>query len=101
MDRRLQLQEMLENTLGSRNVYFQPPATIKIKYPCIVYHRASLEQKYADNSTYLIKPRYELTYISTSVDDLMVEKIASLPMCKHDRYYAADSLHHDSFTIHY
>lgn len=101
MDRRLELQEILENTLGSRNVYFQPPATVKLKYPCIIYHRSSLNQRYADNKTYLITPRYDITYISKTVDDLMVEKIAALPMCRYDRYYAADSLHHDTFTIHY
>ena len=36
---RLELQSVLEQTLGSRNVYFQPPASVKMKYPAIVYER--------------------------------------------------------------
>ena len=32
MDRRLKLHEELCDILGSRNVYFQPPETVKMKY---------------------------------------------------------------------
>ena len=39
MDRRLQLHEELCSVLGSRNVYFQPPETIKLTYPCIIYSK--------------------------------------------------------------
>ena len=36
---RLELQDLLETVLGSQYVYFQPPATLRMRYPCIVYAR--------------------------------------------------------------
>ena len=36
-ERRLELHEILCTILGSRNVYFQPPESIKMNYPAIVY----------------------------------------------------------------
>jgi len=33
MGTRLELQNLLENILGSRNVYFQPPENLKLNYP--------------------------------------------------------------------
>ena len=41
MGTRIELQEMLEQI--TPNVYYQPPSTISIKYPCIVYTRRSIE----------------------------------------------------------
>ena len=37
MGTRIELQLKLEEILGSRHVYFQPPASIKMTYPAIVY----------------------------------------------------------------
>jgi len=101
MDRRLELQEILTNILGSSNVYFQPPSTVKMKYPCIVYQRDNIEQKFADNRTYVSLVRYSLTLISRSPENNLVSKILELPYCSYDRFYTADSLNHDVFTLYY
>lgn len=101
MDRRLELQEILTNILGSSNVYFQPPSTVKMKYPCIVYQRDNIEQKFADNRTYVSQVRYSLTLISYSPENNLVSKILELPCCSYDRFYTADSLNHDVFTLYY
>ena len=37
VDRRNDLQKLLVEVLGSKNVYFQPPESVKMKYPAIVY----------------------------------------------------------------
>ena len=39
MKTRYELHEFLCEILGSRNVYFQPPESVKMKYPAIVYER--------------------------------------------------------------
>lgn len=52
MGSRLELQSELEKILGSRNVYFQPPASVKIKYPAIVYSRKSIDNNFANNTVY-------------------------------------------------
>lgn len=101
MDRRLELQEILKNILGSSNVYFQPPESLKLQYPCIVYSRSDIDQKYADNRTYMSRVRYSLTLITRTPDSDLVNSILELPYCSYDRYYAADSLSHDSFTLFY
>jgi len=44
---RLELQEVLESLLGSRNVYFQPPLNLKMNYPCIIYKRDDAETEFA------------------------------------------------------
>lgn len=89
------------NILGSNNVYYQPPETIKLQYPCIIYERDDIDQKYADNRTYMHRVRYSLTLITRSPDSELVTAILGLPYCSYDRYYAADSLNHDTFTLYY
>jgi hypothetical protein len=101
MGRRLELQGILENILGSRNVYFQPPSNTKIQYPCIVYQRNNIDGVYADNSKYLNKYRYSLTLIGSSPENSLIESLLELPYCSYDRFYVADGLNHDSFTLYY
>ena len=101
MDRRLQLQETLVNILGSNNVYFQPPETIRLQYPCIIYERSDIDKKYADNRAYMSMVRYSLTLITRSPESDLVKAILELPYCSYDRYYAADTLNHDVFTLYY
>ena len=101
MDRRLELQTKLENILGSRNVYFQPPSNTKIEYPCIVYERDDIDQRFADNRTYINTVRYSLKLISRSPESNLVSKILELPYCSYDRFYTTDSLNHDVFTLYY
>lgn len=101
LHRRLELQKMLEELLGSKNVYFEPPPNFMMKYPCIRYRRSRYDARYADNRPYKLESRYELTYVYTDPDDEMVYWLAQLPMCTHDRTYVADNLHHDVYTIYY
>jgi len=101
MDRRLSLQETLVNILGSNNVYFQPPETIRLQYPCIIYERSDMDKKYADNRAYMNMVRYSLTLITRSPESDLVKAILELPYCSYDRYYAADTLNHDVFTLYY
>ena len=101
MANRLDLQTIFENILGSRNVYFQPPASVKLKYPAIVYSRNDVDSLFADNGTYRNVPRYDVTLIDKNPDSLFIEKILALPYCSYDRSYTADNLNHDVFIIYY
>ena len=98
---RLELQSVLEQTLGSRNVYFQPPASVKMKYPAIVYERYDSDKYPADNIAYLKFHRYTLTVIDKNPDSVHVEDVSNLPYCSFDRHYTVDNLHHDVFTIYF
>ena len=54
MRTRLDLQKLLEKTLGSRNVYFQPPPNVQMEYPAIVYKRQKIDNDFGDDLVYII-----------------------------------------------
>lgn len=101
MDKRLQLQTMLEGLLGSRNVYFQPPSSIRMNYPAIVYSRDDFWNNHADNLPYMQTVAYQVIVIDEDPDSEIVKKVAKLPLCTFDRYYVADNLNHDVFILYY
>lgn len=101
MPSRLDLQSEFEKLLGSRNVYFQPPASVQMKYPAIVYSRKDFDSKFANNRVYLQKPCYEVILIDKNPDSLFVERILQLQYCTFDRHYEKDNLNHDVFTLYY
>ena len=99
MGNRLDLQAMLESLLGSRNVYFQPPSSVKIKYPAIVYSRNNINNTHADDAVYRQLLEYEITVIDSDPDSEIVMKLSRIPRCEFNRHYTADNLNHDVFTI--
>ena len=101
MGSRLKLQAELEALLGSRNVYFRPPASVQMKYPAIVYSLSSLDNVHANNTVYSQNDRYELTYIDKNPDNEMFKSISKLPKCSLDRTYVADNLNHYVYTLYY
>ena len=81
------------------NVYFQPPATVKMTYPCIVYHRNDADTKFAGNIPYRYTKRYQVTVIDRDPDSIIPDKVAALPMCLFNRFFTADDLNHDVFNL--
>ena len=100
-DKRKELQSLLENILGSRNVYFQPPENFKMKYDCIVYKREPYYNKHADNLVYAQRPGWIVTHISTSPLSQVVQSLSRLPTCRHEQSYIADNLYHNVFYINF
>lgn len=101
MGSRIDLQRLLENLLGSDHVYYDPPETVKIKYPAIIYSKNGVQSKRADDSRYQTLTRYDLIVIDRRPDNPVIEKLLDLSYCSYDRHYASDNLHHDSLTIYY
>jgi hypothetical protein len=99
MAQRLQLHDLLVENLGSDYVYFQPPPTVNMTYPCIVYKRDSAITIFAGDKPYQNNTRYQVTVIDRDPDSLIPAKIAKLPMCIFDRFYTADNLNHDVFKL--
>lgn len=83
------------------NIYFQPPETIKMVYPCIVYELSKIDPRFADNKPYSLNNRYTLIFISKDPDDPIKFEIAKLQGCRFDRSYKADNLYHYSYSIYY
>lgn len=101
MDQRLKLHELLVSILGSSNVYFQPPQSIKLVYPCIVYNLDDLQLRHANNKAYSIRDRYLITHISRDPDDQTPDKIARLPLASFSRAFVADNLNHQVFNLYF
>jgi predicted component of viral defense system (DUF524 family) len=101
MGSRLELQTKLEELLGSRNVYFQPPESVKLNYPAIVYSRSDIENTFANNGVYRQSLVYQVTLIDKNPDSDLVAKVSRLPMCRFDRHFKADNLNHDVFTLYF
>ena len=101
MPSRLNLQTELETILGSRNVYFQPPSSVRMQYPAIVYSRKGIEKRSANDGAYRKLSSYEVILIDKNPDSKFVNKILDLPYCSFDRHYESDNLNHDVFTLYY
>lgn len=101
MGSRLDLQTKLETLLGNQNVYYQPPASVRINYPAIVYSRSNIENRHADDDVYMQAYFYEVIVIDEDPDSEVVENISKLPGCRFDRHYTSDNLNHDVFTLYY
>ena len=101
--KRLELHEILVETLGSQNVYFQPPSTVKMKYPCIVYSRSEVNYKtlFANGSIYSLRKAYKVTLIDPDPDSEITDKLVHLPYCFYERSFPAENLNHDVFTLFY
>ena len=101
MDKRMQLQSELERLVGP-NVYFQPPATVQLKYPCVIYNLSSGNSIYADNSVYTYTNRFELIFIYRKQNMEIVETVLrTFTMCTVSRVYIADNLYHYVFNLYY
>lgn len=101
MGQRLQLQSLLEEILGSRNVYFQPPEDFRMSYPAIVYNRDHQESLSADNSPYNRRKRYMITYIDQNPDSEIPDKLTSLSMSTFVRHFTAAQLNHDIINLYF
>ena len=102
MASRLSLQEKLEEVIESRNVYFQPPESVKMTYPCIVYKLGSGNVKYASDIVYNFTKSYDVSYICKKPDIEFIDKMhGTFPMCKFNRHYVTNGLNHYVFTLYF
>ena len=107
--RRLELQELLEKvpglaydkTLEGKAVYFQPPSTVFMTYPCIRYSLEDINVRFAGNLPYTLYDRYSLIVIDPDPDSTIRDEVAKLPMCSFDRSYTTNNLNHYVFTIYF
>lgn len=102
MANRLQLQKDLVNLLGSKNVYYDPPETIKLQYPCFIYQSDIPYDVKANNRSYMYVKRYSITYVDTNPDnDMTVRLLTTFGHISAGNPYTSDGLHHYPFDIYY
>lgn len=102
MAERLTLHEELCEVLGSRNVYYQPPESVKMNYDAIRYKSGGKDIKRANNSLYRTTNRYEGVVITRDPDtDIPDRLLAHFQMISLGTPYTADNLNHYPFTLYY
>lgn len=102
MGSRLNLHKELRDILKTKYVYFQPPASVRMTYPCIRYSISGIDSKHANNRIYKNTSRYEIIVIDSDPDSDIPEKILNhFTMCSFDRWYSADNLNHFVLTLYY
>lgn len=101
-DNRIDLSNLLHDVMiecgDDDNVYYQPPESMKLKYPCIIYTLRTLTSDYANNAPYRSTVSYDVTYITRNPDSQVPVKLLSLPQFAFDRYYPFENLHHYAYT---
>lgn len=106
MVQRLKLHDILVEIINSPNpkesrVYFQPPASISLRYPCIIYARSAKDEKFANNNLYFGKDKYSITVIDANPDSTIPDQISNLPLTKFVRHFTVDNLNHDVYNTYF
>lgn len=97
---RLKLHNELKQFIN--NVYFQPPESVKMSYPCIVYSRSTDFERQANNRHYVGVEQYDLTIIGHKPDSELAEELREhFPMCSITQHYVADNLQHTKLRLYY
>lgn len=102
MGTRIELHEKLMALFGSNHVYFQPPPSIKMVYPAVVYKFDGIFERSANNKKYVAEKRYTVTFMHKDPDvNYSSEMYNAFPMCSFDRRFVSDNLYHDVYTLYY
>lgn len=92
------LTEVMEECGETPSLYYQPPESMRLTYPCFVYHFDSFQNRNADNVKYTTRVSFDVTYITRSPTSRVPSRTNKIPLMSFDRYYTADNLHHYVYT---
>lgn len=99
MYNRGKLDNQLRNIIKNGNVYFQPPESLKINYPCIIYNHLSYPTIYANNETFIRQEAYQIILIDKDPDSKFNEEILKLKFCSFNRRMNVNNLNHYYYNI--
>lgn len=84
------------------NVYYQPPESIKLTYPCIVYSEETPYVEPADNIKYKVNRRWQIMVITKDPENTLGWTIFnSLSHCTIGRIFNSNNLHHVSLSLYF
>lgn len=99
-EKRIKFHNKLKEVLGSNNVYFNPPRSTDIKYPCIIYNLKDIPIKRASNEIYILEHVYNVLLIGIKpYEDIKDKILISFKYSKFDRPYINEGLYHYAYTI--
>ena len=92
-------EELLQFT---DHVYYQPPSSIKMTYPCIVYQKTSKFREFGNDSVYIKLQGYQLTVIDRDPDSLIADDLEDhFIYCAISQYFTNENLNHITLELYY
>ena len=89
-------------TFGIDNVYFQPPPNLQMVYDCFVYELSDIHTNNADDMTYRLLHRYQVTLVTRKYNEELIDTIMHhFNRITFARPYRSDNLYHTVFYIYY
>ena len=104
---RSELQSLFESMMSEyqdgteQHVWFQPPSSVYLTYPCIIYNLSGKDSIYADDLKYLTSNKYTVTVIGYDPDMELLAELEELPYCSFDRQFSIDGLYHTTYTLYF
>lgn len=102
---RIEVQYILEDAMSdvgyTPHVYYQPPESIKLIYPCIVYSRDRFDTRYANNHIYKDMVQYNVTVMDKDPESPLVQRLRDLTYCEMANEFTTENLHHFVFTLYH
>lgn len=99
-----QIRDILYTINDTENVYYDPPTSIQMIFPCFRFAMNNTDQKFADNTSYIRTKRWAVTYITRDVEELdaIIEGMLNkFKYCTHETTFRADNLHHAVFNLYF
>ena len=100
MNNRTKLHSLLLS-MGCPNVYYQIPSGMVVQFPCIKYSLDRIDNKSANDSTYIQNNFYTVTVMDKNCDSELVSKISKLVKCNMERQFVKDNIYHTIFNLYY
>lgn len=97
-EQRLTLHAKLKTLFPNYKLYFRPPNTIKLEYPCIVYDLAMQEPRHANNTLYTLYLEFEITIISV-LPGVTSSDILTIPSSRQQSHFISNNLVHDVYKV--
>ena len=102
MASRLSLHEEFCTLLQSKNVYYDPPESFKMNYPCVRYSPSEPYQKHANDKNYSKTNRYDGIIMDYDADSKIPDNLLEhFSMFRLGKPYRVNNLNHFPFTLYY
>lgn len=98
------IRDILYTIHDTKNVYYNPPSSIQMKFPCFRFEMNNTDIKYADNVSYMRTKRWTITYISRDVEDIdpvIKEMLDAFKYCTQETQFKSDNLQHVVFNLYF
>lgn len=100
MAKRIELHNQLLQFLP--NVYFQPPADIRMTYPCIVYKKVTKDIDHANDSIYKEEQEYLITVMDRDPDSTIADEILRhFQYAAPGQFFVVDNINQQTIKLYY